>query len=314
MILCVTLNPCVDKTLTVPDWRAGENVRGTAVREVAGGKGNNVARALRRLGHPARPVTFLGGPVGERCRALLEADVAPDPIILPSAAPTREILTLHAPATPATAFFDPDPAITPAEADALIARVEAELATGQVRALTLSGSSPSPATHTAYSDLIALAGARRVPTFLDTYGPSLAAIWGFWPETISLNRREAGGLLGGTTHPSDRQVFGLLEQWARRGVGLATVTDGPHAVLARVDGRSYRAIPPRVDAVNPIGSGDCHLAGLVLARLLDLDPEATLKRAVACAVANALTWDAGALDPAEVDRIEPEVRVEPYFD
>ena len=48
MILCVTLNPCLDKTLTVPSWRPGELVRGTRVREVVGGKGNNVARALKR--------------------------------------------------------------------------------------------------------------------------------------------------------------------------------------------------------------------------------------------------------------------------
>ena len=64
MILCVTLNPCLDKTLTVPAWRPGDLVRGTAVREVVGGKGNNVARALGRLGRKPRPVTFLGGTVG----------------------------------------------------------------------------------------------------------------------------------------------------------------------------------------------------------------------------------------------------------
>ncbi len=50
MILCVTLNPCLDKTLTVPSWRPGDLVRGVAVREVVGGKGNNVARAVERLG------------------------------------------------------------------------------------------------------------------------------------------------------------------------------------------------------------------------------------------------------------------------
>src|SRR5206468_466912 len=60
MIFCVTLNPCLDKTLTVPPWRPGDSVRGRAVREVVGGKGNNVARALAALGHTARPVTFLG--------------------------------------------------------------------------------------------------------------------------------------------------------------------------------------------------------------------------------------------------------------
>ena len=71
MILCVTLNPCLDKTLMVPDWKPGDLVRGTEVREVVGGKGNNVARALTRLGRTARPVTFLGGSVGQHCAELL---------------------------------------------------------------------------------------------------------------------------------------------------------------------------------------------------------------------------------------------------
>ncbi len=62
MILCVTLNPCLDKTLTVPPWRPGDMVRGRAVREVVGGKGNNVARALSRLGREAAPGHVSGGP------------------------------------------------------------------------------------------------------------------------------------------------------------------------------------------------------------------------------------------------------------
>ena len=60
MILCVTLNPCLDKTLTVPSWHPGDLSRGTAVREVVGGKGNNVARALARLGRRPRPVDLSG--------------------------------------------------------------------------------------------------------------------------------------------------------------------------------------------------------------------------------------------------------------
>src|SRR6185437_12243192 len=95
MILCVTLNPCLDKTLTVPSWRPGDLVRGTAVREVVGGKGNNVARALRRLGQSSRPVTFLGGAVGTTCESLLRSDDGLDPIVVPTAGPTRVILTVH---------------------------------------------------------------------------------------------------------------------------------------------------------------------------------------------------------------------------
>lgn len=309
MILCVTLNPCLDKTLTVPAWRPGDSVRGLSVREVVGGKGNNVARALGRLGRSASPVTFLGGAVGERCRALF-LEEGMEPIAVATASPTREILTVSTQGTAdQSAFFDPDPEITPAEADDLIAKVDAALKRPDVEALTLSGSSPSPATHGVYSELISLAGARRIPVFLDTYGPSLEAIWGFWPTVIQMNRREAAMRLGKPS-ANDDDVFGLLRDWGRRGVDWAVVTDGPGAVFARMGNALYGATPPRIEVRNPIGSGDSMLAGLVDARLRGLAPEEALRRAVACAAANASVWDAGAIDPEVVGRLEMDVEIE----
>lgn len=311
MILCVTLNPCLDKTLTVPAWRPGDSVRGTDVREVVGGKGNNVARALTRLGRTARPVTFLGGPVGEHCAALLRGDDGLDPLVTPTASSTRVILTVRTGDTAEqTAFFDPDPAITSTEAEALLHRVQGALTEGGVSALTLSGSSPSPATHGLYSDLIALARARKVPVFLDTYGPALDAIWGFWPEAIQLNRREAGIHLRRPS-PTEADLFGLLDRWARHGVACGVVTDGPHNAWVRLRGRLYRVIPPVVTPVNPIGSGDSLLAGLADGWLSGLEPEALIRHAFGCAVANALVWDAGSVDPDEAARQASAVTVEP---
>jgi tagatose 6-phosphate kinase len=313
MIFCVTLNPCLDKTLQVPAWRPGDSVRGLSVREVVGGKGNNVARALTRLGRPARPVTFLGGAIGTHCETLLRSDDGLDPLVTPTEAPTRIILTVRTEGTAdQTAFFDPDPALTQAEADALFQRVEGALTDGDVTALTLSGSSPAPATHDLYSDLIALARARKVPVFLDTYGPALDAIWGFWPTVIQLNRREAAAHLQ-CPAATDAELFGLLDRWSRHGVRCGVVTDGPGAVLVQHLGQRYRAIPPQITAVNSIGSGDCLLAGLVDAWLANPshDAEALIRHAVGCAVANALVWDAGAIDPEEARRRAEAVVVEP---
>ncbi len=309
MILCITLNPCLDKTLTVPPWHPGDLVRGVAIREVVGGKGNNVARALQRLGQAPVPVTFLGGPTGTACEVMLRQDDGLHPIVIPTAAPTRVIQTIRTESTDdQTAFFDPDPAITPSEVDEMIQRVEKALR-GNVAALTLSGSSPSPATHGLYSDFIATANARKIPVFLDTYGPPLEAIWGFWPTAIQLNRREAAAHLRKPTL-SDADADSLLHKWARHGVACAIITDGPNPVAVQLRGKRYRAIPPRVQAVNPIGSGDTLLAGLVDGWLKRLDPEPLIRHALACAVANALVWDAGAIDPAEVARRSEEILVE----
>jgi tagatose 6-phosphate kinase len=289
-------------------------VRGLSIREVVGGKGNNVARALSRLGRKPRPVTFLGGTVGSHCELLLGKDDGLDPLLVATDAPTRVILTvLTAGTSEQTAFFDPDPAITASEAEALFSRVEEAMNNAKVDALTLSGSSPAPSTHGLYSDLIALARARKVPVFLDTYGPALDGIWGFWPMAIQLNRREAAIRL---RKPSiaDIDAADLLESWNRRGVVCGIVTDGPNPVFVLCRGRRYRAIPPKIEVVNPIGSGDSLLAGLVDGWLNGLEPQTLIRHAVACAVANAIVWDAGAIDPPEVRRLENEVIVEPVED
>ncbi|WP_435018707.1 1-phosphofructokinase family hexose kinase [Tundrisphaera sp. TA3] len=309
MILCVTANPCLDKTLAVPRWSPGDNVRGTSLREVVGGKGNNVARALARLGRPARPATFLGGVMGDLCEALLREDDGFDPLIVPTRSATRVILTVRGPDDAATAFFDPDPDIAADEAATLVERVESSLGRGGIEALTLSGSSPSAATHGLYAALAGAAKRHGIPAFVDTYGPALAAFRDAWPDAIQLNRREAAAHLR-IADPTEADLAGLLDSWARSGIRSAIVTDGPGRVLARVDGRSFRVHPPRIEAVNPIGSGDCLLAGCVDGWLGGLDPAAMLRRAVASATANALTWDAGGIDLATVKRLEADVMVE----
>ena len=312
MILCVTLNPCLDKTLTVPAWKPGESVRGVRLGEIVGGKGNNVARALKQTGHAnVRPVTFLGGSTGDHCAQLLRNQDRFEPLVVSTVAQTRVILTVTTQSTgDQTAFFDPDPAIEPQEAAQLIGLVEAELKSGQVTALTLSGSSPSPATHGVFRELVALALARKVPTFLDTYGPALTSIHGFWPTVMQVNHREATQYLKReTAHEAD--ILGLLQKWANQGVDHAIVTNGPDPAWARIGGLFYKVTPPQVPIVNPIGSGDCLLAGQVDAWLKKLDPEPSLRRAFAYGVANAMVWDAGQIDPGLVANLESKVIVEP---
>ncbi len=310
-ILCVTLNPCLDKTLTVAPWRPGDNVRGKSLHEVVGGKGNNVARALKALGHrTVRPVTFLGGSVGEYCEHLLRSKDEFDPLVIPSVAPTRVILTVRTEGNDEqTAFFDPDPAISPTEAENLFVKVEVAIHSGGVRALSLSGSSPSAATHGLYCELIGLAHTRRIPVYLDTYGPALAAIWGLWPRVLQLNRREAGLYLG-VKSPNDVQVIEFLTRWAEHGVTLGVVTDGPGQVIACHEGDILRATPPSIKVVNPIGSGDSLLAGLVDADLKRKPPEDWLGWGIACASANASVWDAGAITTELVSELVRRVVVE----
>ena len=66
MIITVTLNAAVDKTLAVPNFRIGRRHRAVEQTSMAGGKGVNVARALKSLGQPVIATGVAGGPTGSR--------------------------------------------------------------------------------------------------------------------------------------------------------------------------------------------------------------------------------------------------------
>lgn len=297
-VLCVTLNPCLDKTLVVPHWNPGDNVRGKSIREVVGGKGNNVARALRRLNVAARPVTFLGGSTGRRCAELLSCDDGFEPLIVDSVAETRTILTVRTgESANQTAFFDPDPQITPEEADRLRKLIETSIEKFEVAALTLSGSSPAMSTHGLYADFIHLARNGGVPVLLDTYGPAMKHASTSVPDVIQANRKEVAGALGISVETvTEPELLQWLMNWIARGTRLAVVTQGPDAVLAASAEGCFRVIVPKIEPVNPIGSGDSVMAGLCRCMLENASTQETLRYAVACGVANAAVWDAGAID------------------
>ena len=88
------------------------------------------------------------------------------------------------------------------------------------------------------------------------------------------------------------------------------ITDGGKPVLVYMDGGFARVRPPAVEVVNPIGSGDCLLAGMADAWLAKQPQEEVIRRGMACAVANTLTWDAGAIEPEVLPGLMEQITVE----
>ena len=185
----------------------------------------------------------------------------------------------------------------------MLEAIRLEIQSGHVQALTLSGSSPSVSTHRLYGDLIRLARESGITVLLDTYGMALKSLDSAGPDLIQLNRKEVAGILGlQSDELTESQIFDWLKGWVEKGTRLAVLTQGPEDVLAVSNEGFWRAVPPKIQAVNPIGSGDCFLAGLTYASMRSESAQFQLKFAVACAVANACVWDAGAIS---IELVEP---------
>ena len=290
MNICVTLNPCLDKSLVVPPWRPGEHqVRGSRVELVVGGKGVNVARGLARLGQPARPALFLGDEIGQLCDRLIRQQDRFEPIVEWTEAATREILTVRtADTAEQTAFFDPDPEITAAEQEGFVNQLRAAFDAG-ASWCALSGSSPCRATDRLYATVILLARQAGIYTLVDTYGDCLLPALEAQPDVVKMNRMECERAYG---KPLDS--FAAVREaldWIRGyGVPYAAITFGAQGVVAAWEDNVLAWEPPSIDEVNPIGSGDAMTAGLIDAFSRDEEPEEAFRWAMACAVCNVQRW------------------------
>lgn len=305
MILCVTLNPLVDVAMTVDAFYPTYRTEARRITYTAGGKGNNVARALAALGEPARALFPAGGLPGADLVALLREEGI-DTIPVPVSDQTRIAVTLIDSTGEQRATFAPAPSLTAADVAAIRAGFDAAL--GEARAVCLSGSSPGRAADPLLAEMVAAARARGLPVLLDSYGPPLPAALAAGPTIVKLNRAETATLLG-AGHDTVVAQVAALDALRRPGVRWAVMTLGAAGALFSDGEQVLRAAPPSVAAVNPIGSGDAMAAGLIAAWLRGESPRDALRLGMAAAVANVLTPEAGRITREAVQALLGEIAI-----
>lgn len=290
-VLVVNPNPLLN-LVHAGRFTPGAVNRVTALRVLAEGKGVNVARVLARHGRRAVLVGFAGGHSGAWLRELIRAEGIRDACV-ETAAPVRMgfMASCGTDEHPTTVFPNGFP-VTDAECGSLLDRVEALL--DSVRLVIASGSVPDPVADDLYLRLLALCERRSVPCWLDAYGPAM------------------GRALEGSAAPylckPNREELVHSSHWHRARELHITDGDGP----IEVDDPSgrWRVIPPAIRQVNPIGSGDCYVAGLVHGWLAGMSMEDRLRYAAAAGAANALRQDVAMIGPDDIAPLLDGVVVE----
>jgi tagatose 6-phosphate kinase len=307
MILCITLNPVVDMTLFVDEIKPVYRTDAHRVTYIAGGKGNNVARALLRLGHSARVFLPLGGASGRHEAELLEAEGIEKTVAWVSG-DTRVAITIVDRDYQQRAFFTPSAPVTPEDLSLIRKRFEEALA--GAKAMCLCGSSPAPQADCLFPEFLHRATQQGIPTLLDTYGDALRLGLEAAPTIVKINRAEASVLLGRPLGTLEAQISALNELRCS-GTRWAVLTLGDQGALFTCEEGSWLAQPPPRKVVNPIGSGDAMTAGLLAGWITGQSPEDCFRLGMASAVANTLTWEAGHIDPDEVEALLPQIQLTP---
>jgi 1-phosphofructokinase family hexose kinase len=312
MIITVTLNAAIDKTLAVPNFRLGRRHRAVEQTAMAGGKGVNVARALRALGQPVIATGIAGGPTGTRIvEHLTEEGILNDFVRI-----REESRTSTAVVDPTsgeqTEINEHGPHVSDQELDLFVDKL-LYLAKGAA-VCVFAGSLPRGVDAGLYGRLVEEMRRLGVTTVLDSEGEPLLVATRRGPDVVSPNELEAEGLVGHEFSDEEdrRRALGeMVEMGARE--GIITLADGCLAVLGEGSERSlYRATLEPLEPVSSVGSGDALLAGFVAARYGGRDPEDCLRFAVACGAESTQHFGAGVLEQREVERLLPEVRVETF--
>ena len=315
MILTVTLNTAIDKTLAVPNFRLGRRHRSVDQTTMPGGKGVNVARVLKSLGAPVIATGMAGGATGTR---LVEQ--------LTQVAVLSDFVRIREESRTNTAVIDPTtgqqteinergPSVTEEEVERFVDKL-LYLAKG-ASLCVFAGSLPRSVDADVYARLIRELRRLGVQSIVDTDGDPLRRAVRAEPDVISPNVLEAEELVGHEFNDAEEHAIAVREMvslGARE--AIMTAPDGCYALMAPTEpgetARLYRVrmasgtLEPRAT----VGSGDAFLAGFVAARYNGAGTEEALTRAVACGAESTQHLGAGLIDAGQVERLLADVVVE----
>lgn len=308
MILTVTPNPCVDKTVFIDHLEPGTKIRSPRYGCVPGGKGANVARAVRTLGYESAALVIVGGHTGQHVVEMIEQEDQVRCIPVWVKGMTRTITTvLEEPIGRQTAFFEPGPTLSGAEFARVIERFEETLS--EARVVTCNGAVPHPELRTLYRKLLERAARAGVPAILDSYGAEFAEGLEARPTMVKPNLEEAAQFAGRTLD-TEADRWSAMDAFHQKGVDLVVLSLGAQGAMVSRGGERLHAIPPAIEEVNAVGSGDSLVAGFAIGLQEGWPLERMTRLAIAAGTANAMSWDIGHFDPALVERLASEVRFE----
>src|SRR3979409_2344138 len=304
MIITVTLNAAIDKSLSVPNFRLGRRHRTVDQRTMAGGKGVNIARTLKALGQPVRATGFAGGATGTHIvEQLTDESILNDFVRIREESRTNTSV-LDPTTGEQTEINERGPAVSEREVELFRDKL-LYLARGAA-IVVFAGSLPRGVEPDVYASLLHDLARSEVTTVVGADGEPLRQAVRAEPDIVSPNVLEAEELVGHEFAGEEERSLAAREM-ATLGPreAIMTLPDGCFAQVL-VDGqpRMKRArIEPREPMIARRGSGDAFLGGSWAARCEGPAPDQCLRLAVACGAESTGRLEGGVIERREGRRL-----------
>lgn len=303
-ITTVTLNPAIDRTVTISGFTAGAVNRVEQISDRAGGKGINVAAALAGQGQSVAVLGFLGRDNEGAFKSFFMTRGIEDRCLrLPGQ--TRVGIKITDPIRRETTDIN-FPGLTPSPRD--LDALRAQLAVLSGGWCVLAGSLPPGVEPGVYREFLETLKTRAVRTVLDSSGDALRQALGAAPNIIKPNVHELEALIGRAL-PTEAEVIGAARELVAGGVRLVVVSRGADGACFVTADQAVIARPPSVTVNSTVGAGDAMVAGIVAAQILRLSLTECARLATAFSLA-ALTRAGDAPDsPSAVESFLGRVQI-----
>jgi len=309
VIVTVTVNAALDRTLTVPVFQIGYRHRSSEVLTLAGGKGINVARALKVLDVPVVATGLTGGRTGTRIVEELTSEAILNDFVRIADESRTSTAVVDPTAGTYTEINEWGPEVAAAELETLMGKLH-YLSRG-ADFVVLAGSLPRKVPTAFYAEAIRDLTRRDVRVVLDSEGEPLRVGVEAGPFLVSPNQPEAEQLVG-QEREDDEDFLMALDAIAEMGPRNVVVTleNGCFALLRfGRKTRRFRAFVPRVEPRSALGSGDVLLAQFLASVLEERSPDHAVRLAVAAGSAAVLELGAGRFDPHLAATLAGEVEL-----
>jgi len=306
MIFTVTLNPAVDRELTVENIVFDTVLRALDWRVDCGGKGFNVARMLKSVGISSVALGFAAGKSGEMLNDKLQSLGIETAFVWVEGETRTNVSIINADNGQYVKVNEPGPTITEADLEQLAKNIGDRTRAGDW--WVLAGSLPPGVPPTYYTELITIIQSAGAKVFLDTSDEALRQNCGAKPLLVKPNDEEAHELTGLPVNtPSEIAAVG--KAISAMGPANVIISLGEKGAVL-VDGdKAWLAASPKIVAANPIGAGDSMVAGVVWGLSQGDSMHDALCKGLACGAATASQKGTSVGTREQVDELLPRVQL-----
>lgn len=262
MIITVTMNPAIDKTVDIDRLNPGGLNRIQKVEYDAGGKGINVSKTIHELGGESLAVGFLGGNAGKTIEKVLdEWNIRHDFIWVDGE--TRTNMKVVEQRGVVTELNEAGPVITPEQVAELLGKIGSY--TDENTLVVLAGSIPSGVDKNIYADITKLVHEKGGQVLMDADGELFKNALAATPDIIKPNRVELEEYMGVDYRMSQEELKSIADNFVKKGIHTVAISMGMGGALITKDEYTAKCPALHVKAHSTVGAGDAMVAALAYA-------------------------------------------------